>query len=300
MNQNYVAIGNANDIQNYNVWQKQTSNSNQSTNHHDNSILMQSQKNSRNEERYTTYNNPGNYSSSEQQIQGHDPLPSTSGYYSNNISEQTFVIPPPPKREEFINLSKLKKSDQKFEFARVPTANAPFPLNFDARKNPQENSEGNEKTMDHEIISESNIKITGNPFHKHAPAFKYTSHGKQGNLNHPKYHKTLENVGMKNETIVVKEFRKPGSTPKFIPRQTMNLLKTKSELPKDITSNDELGKEIRKNAIMLGSTQGPALVPKEYQKPEKTSTEKAVEKSISDIRKRMSVVSAINRFYNLL
>jgi hypothetical protein len=47
----------------------------------------------------------------------------------------------------------------------------------------------------------------------------------------------------------------------------MNLLKTKSELPKDITSNDELGKEIRKNAIVLGSTQGPALVPKEYQKP---------------------------------
>lgn len=296
LNQNNTAIGNTNDIQNYKVWQNQTSNSNQSTSYHDNSILMQSQKNSQNEQRYANYN-PGNYSSSEQQLQSHDPLPSTSGYYSNNISEQTLVIPPPPKREEFLNFSKLKRSDQKFEFAQVPTANASFPLNFDARKNPQENLEGNVKNMDHEIISESNIKLTENPFHKHAPAFKSTSHGKRGNLNHPKYHKILENVGMKNETIVVKEFKKTGSTPKFIPRQTMNLLKTKSELPKEITSNDELGKEIRKNAIVLGSTQGPALVPEEYQKPEKTPTEKAVEKSISDIRKRMSVVSAINRFY---
>jgi hypothetical protein len=81
--------------------------------------------------RYANYN-PGNYSSSEQQLQSHDPLPSTSGYYSNNISEQTLVIPPPPKREEFLNFSKLKRSDQKFEFARVPTANASFPLNFDS------------------------------------------------------------------------------------------------------------------------------------------------------------------------
>jgi hypothetical protein len=43
------------------------------------------------------------------------------------------------------------------------------------------------------------------------------------------------------------------------------------------------GKEIRKNAIVLGSTQGPALVPEEYQKPEKTPTEKAVEKSNPNI-----------------
>ena len=89
LNQNNTAIGNTNDIQNYKVWQNQTSNSNQSTSYHDNSILMQSQNNSQNEQRYANYN-PGNYSSSEQQLQSHDPLPSTSGYYSNNISEQTF------------------------------------------------------------------------------------------------------------------------------------------------------------------------------------------------------------------
>jgi hypothetical protein len=67
---------------------KLTSNNNQSTSYHDNSVLMQSQKNSQNEQRYANYN-PGNYSSSEQQLQSHDPLPSTSGYYSNNISENS-------------------------------------------------------------------------------------------------------------------------------------------------------------------------------------------------------------------
>ena len=106
-----------------------------------------------------------------------------------------------------------------------------------------------------------------------------------------------EQTVLKGENVIIKEFKKSGSTPKFIPRQMLSVSKLKSVPNKTqapVKDNDELDQQLRKNAVMLGSTQGPGEVPDEYKKPVKLPTEKAVETTVTEIRKRLSEVCIIS------
>ncbi|CAC5381496.1 RNA-binding protein 48 [Mytilus coruscus] len=190
--------------------------------------------------------------------------------------QQTLVIPPPPVREAFPNYSKINQNKTTFDFARVPTANAPFPTDYDGRI-PQNVVAKEMKTQTHHDDPKVDA-IKQNPSYSN----------KQGNLSHPKYNKILDKTG---EKIIIKDFKKCGAMPKFIPRQTLNLLKAKSEHG-EASNRDNLEMELRKNAVVLGSTQGPALVPEEFKKKEKSCTEKAVEHTVKEIRKRVSMFSS--------
>lgn len=190
--------------------------------------------------------------------------------------QQTLLIPPPPVREAFPNYSKINQNKTTFDFARVPTANAPFPTDYDGRI-PQNVVAKEMKTQTHDDDPKGDA-IKQNPSYSN----------KQGNLSHPKYNKILDKTG---EKIIIKDFKKCGAMPKFIPRQTLNLLKAKSEHG-EASNRDNLEMELRKNAVVLGSTQGPALVPEEFKKKEKSCTEKAVEHTVKEIRKRVSMFSS--------
>ncbi|XP_071158888.1 RNA-binding protein 48-like [Mytilus edulis] len=201
--------------------------------------------------------------------------------------QQTLVIPPPPVREAFPNYSKINQHKTTFDFARVPTANAPFPSDYDGRKFPQNVAAKEIKTQIHVDHPKDDV------IKQNSAGSNKQSASAHGNLSHPKYNKILDKTGAKQEKIIIKDFKKCGATPKFIPRQTLNLLKAKSEHGETKASNkDNLEIELRKNAIVLGSTQGPALVPEEFKKKEKSCTEKAVEDTVEEIRKRVSMFSS--------
>ncbi|CAG2223664.1 unnamed protein product [Mytilus edulis] len=167
--------------------------------------------------------------------------------------QQTLVIPPPPVREAFPNYSKINQHKTTFDFARVPTANAPFPSDYDGRKFPQNVAAKEIKTQIHDDPKDDVIK-------QNSAGSNKQSASAHGNLSHPK---------------------------------TLNLLKAKSEHGETKASNkDNLEIELRKNAVVLGSTQGPALVPEEFKKKEKSCTENAVEHTVKEIRKRVSMFSS--------
>lgn len=278
--------------------------------------------------------------------------PFTSGYQGySDPSQHTFVIPPPPMREPFPNFSRLNSHKQNYDFARVPTANAPYPPDFDARTDSNGLSHNettyilNErvcKKNSHSVPCETNcnartdstvktdnerssylkqtfskdfsqsvqkdtcstVRMNYKNENKTKTVSLYSEQHKSSEslksiqkLNHPKYQKMTEQTVLKGENVIIKEFKKSGSTPKFIPRQMLSVSKLKSVPNKTqapVKDNDELDQQLRKNAVMLGSTQGPGEVPDEYKKPVKLPTEKAVETTVTEIRKRLSEVCIIS------
>jgi hypothetical protein len=195
-------------------------------------------------------------------------------------NEEQFTLPPPQKQMRFTD--RVFRKSQNYGGAKVPSAQATFPANFDARtdqlnisgskiedsdslKTDLDNKSENESSK--EKLERSNVKTMQD--------------------------KVEENLKSKN--IVIKEFSKKTTVPKFIPRQALIRNKTGKATDKTKTENDssktnKLNKEIRKNALMLGKIQGPSDLGPSVSKESLDPKEKSVINSTLEIRRKLKEV----------
>lgn len=93
-------------------------------------------------------------------------------------------------------------------------------------------------------------------------------------------------VFSKKECVIVRKFEPLRTPPKFVPRQAMN---KGSPLARVSEEKKKLDEEIRKNAYLLGETQGPAtLSPRK--RDSSSLAEKSVNETIYAIRNKISKV----------
>ncbi|XP_059173354.1 RNA-binding protein 48-like [Physella acuta] len=194
----------------------------------------------------------------------------TSSYTTKNLAgshtlptpgpvtaEETFELPPPPK--EFV--TRLNSSHSKPSRSVDRTANSSFkqrPLFAQSTFKPQQDR--NVSKVSHNINS-LNTAV------KSSPQFSGPS--------------------SKKESVIVRNFQPIRTPPKFIPRQAM--LKKESPLARVSDEKKILDEEIRKNAYLLGETQGPAtLTPRK--RDSSSLAEKSVNETIHAIRNKISKV----------
>lgn len=89
----------------------------------------------------------------------------------------------------------------------------------------------------------------------------------------------------------MKDVPQQRSTPKFIPRQTLNIAKGKLK-PEDAErtkASDSLREELQRNTFLLGKKQGPQT---QEERKEKVTTkeDESVHHTVSQIRKRVQEV----------
>ncbi|KAK3587923.1 hypothetical protein CHS0354_014442 [Potamilus streckersoni] len=189
-------------------------------------------------------------------------------------------IPLPPKVDPHAEVK--THSWKHYEYAWVPTANAQFPNDFDARLAPDSISnafiglekDSNEIRQEQTTIEKPDLKLE---------AEKVCG----------------TNVKEKGQ-VLIKDYRKPGQPPRFIPRQAQ-MVNKKTGKDKEILDQkkeeDNMTKEIKKNAFILGAQQGPvAPDPTEIEREEKKEKEqeRLMNELSSIIRKRVTQFSDIH------
>ena len=230
------------------------------------------------------------------QLSGHNGISSKSnihGLSTSTISNAglTHLQLPPPPRHSNVKINKQINSDQCNRFARVPTAHAGFPSNFDARLNkpPDEhcldNNPRNEKPPEPLQVNEKDD----------SNAWKTSVKQPGGETVKDLQEKSSEMSPLKTDSVVIKNFSKKGPVPKFIPRQMQSKMKSAEKLSDtkeqktSANDGDEISKELRRNAFTLREIQGPEDVI-EAKRKEPVLQIASVAKSVKEIRKHVSQV----------
>lgn len=199
-------------------------------------------------------------------------------------STDQLILPPPPKQRR--TGFRLKDAAVNFGHARVASAQAEFPPGFDARlekpKMPSKDSDSDipkyasnsRDTFD--IQKEKNLDNSGvGSTSSREPNFQ----AKQIT-----YKRTVPSF-IPRQTVQKKEKAAyKGPVPGFIPRQAV-----KKKAVTEIVVPDDMNKQLRKNAFVLGKEQGPG-----YSRPpdEVHRAEKSVDKTVRNIRKRLREVTS--------
>ncbi|XP_069111839.1 RNA-binding protein 48-like [Argopecten irradians] len=216
--------------------------------------------------------------------------------------EQQLWIPPPPK--QMTDRKHLHGSASDYEFARVRTAHSVYPAKYDARIFNDET-----KHYSSDYIQQSN-KRNPNVISDHVPNDNndFKEMVQQGKIstgdsadidkerkgNNTKCDSYQKKPEVKTQAgVIVRTFKPQTAPPKFVPRQMMNLSK-KTVHNKVNTQKDEMNEELRRNALKLGEVHGPVAKGQDsVQEPVKpTETEESVEKSRSQIRKRVHQITS--------
>ncbi|KAL3832705.1 hypothetical protein ACJMK2_024322 [Sinanodonta woodiana] len=217
---------------------------------------------------------PEQFLISHQRKQNGDKIEKSKNFMTEtDLEEGTQMwIPLPPKVDPHAEVK--KHSWKNYEFARVPTANAPFPNDFDARLAPNS------------ISNAFGIKNDSKDTRQ-----------EQATIEKSEAENVCGIIAIKKDQVLIKDYRKPGLPPRFIPRQMANKKTGRDkEILDEKKEEDNLTKEIKKNAFILGTPQGPvAPDPTELEREEKKEKEqeKLMNELSSSIRKRISQFSDV-------
>lgn len=198
---------------------------------------------------------------------------------SNIETEDTYMeqihLPPPP--QQTFSSSHYRPPKKPLDFARVPSAHATLPAHYDGRLSNLDSFNDN-STIEPQIVVSG--KISEPSTHK----------GRVVGSTKPKLQQINEGgVKLKkSDELIIRKFQKDSATPRFIPRQTIQAVKSKSSQEK--SPENQLNKEIKKNAFTLGETQGPQISAAESQSAGTSETEKSFGSTTKEIRKRISKV----------
>ena len=221
-------------------------------------------------------------------------------------------IPPPPKQQYSHDF--IRQNKEPYPFARVPSAHATLPKQYVsvpetelpnklianslamlAREQNELQSRQSERT---DLLSKESVDKVSNTVEFTISDKSEKSKVESSNKSEKSTVKDSSKSKISEKIVngmVVRDYKGKGTTPKFVPRQAMNLLKKKavdekkSEKP---DSGSEIDKELKRNAFTLGKPQGPGCT--EEQEQRVTEGEKSVQKTREIIRKRVSEVQSQN------
>ena len=211
--------------------------------------------------------------------------------HDNGVKEDDSLKLPLPPKQVFHGMSRHNRRLHNYEFAHVPTAQAEFPVDYDARIGPSKVKKGidlEDKVGDRFDQQKSN----GSRIHVNDSKDSVVEE-KETKPNKTMQEQIEENLKHRKD-LVIKPLEKSRPTPKFIPRQAQ-IKKTQTDsqgikpAKEKNAEKDQLNKEIKRNAFKLGNPQGPVGPNSELVKEVK-ETEKSVDKTVKDIRKRMMQV----------
>ncbi|XP_061180381.1 RNA-binding protein 48-like [Saccostrea echinata] len=184
--------------------------------------------------------------------------------------EQLYLLPPPPKQDYSSRFKHDSQRMRNYEFARVPSAHATLPkaIQESYKADFQQACISCDKKQE---IVRSDPEVA-------------TAQRVQGDTNINKQNEVRTVNG-----LIIKNTPTLKSTPKFIPRQTLNITKTQIKPEKeDSVPSDIVKSELQRNAFVLGKRQGPEL---KVEGEKKMSTEEeSVKNTVSQIRKRVQEV----------
>ena len=211
---------------------------------------------------------------------------------SADTQELQLKLPLPPKpllhhKMSRHNMSHHNQRLQNYNFAHVPTAQAEFPVDYDARLGSYGDKIIVESTKDKET-EEFSIGFENSNLNK----MDFVGQNAKNKVEKDKsmQEKIEENLKKKSD-IVIKKVDSNRPAPKFIPRQAQ-IKKTSSvssqKETNDIKSqeNELVNRELKRNAFTLGKPQGPVVPGSDLVKQEETA-EESVNKTMKEIRKRM-------------
>ncbi|XP_029645934.1 histone acetyltransferase p300-like [Octopus sinensis] len=174
--------------------------------------------------------------------------------------EKLWLEPPPQYCSSA--QSNSHKSSSAASFARVPSAQAIFPPNFDARIH-----------VNTDLVKllprQAKVKLMSDIKKPQAEV----KHLKKSTA--PSNSTSTSKISKDKPDLVIREF-KPSTCPKFVPRQAVS-----RKTNKKLVEKDNLNKAIRSSALILGDIQGPD------RPPHLTPVNKEIQKSIEDTRKEI-------------
>lgn len=201
-------------------------------------------------------------------------------------SSQNTVIPdipltlPPPPRDRHMTPSYNRSA---YEFARVPSAHATLPADFQPH-----NSLDSSYTIEHSDQREGEQRME-----QHNDPGDFTDGNNMSNTERSFVMDATGSIDDKQRNVdndkkppIVRKHLYTGTTPKFVPRQTLH--STKNPIS-DIHS--ESNRKLRQQTFQLGDIKGPVNKDKtEVQGGVSSSSEKSVIKTVQTIRKRLTQV----------
>lgn len=199
------------------------------------------------------------------------PLPPPAP--SEEPSEKYSLLLPPKHLSKELQTPKVKT---KFEYAKVMSAQAMFPVGFDARLPSQ-----SQTVTDNQQVPTLN-KASSSLSRNQPNAEKIT----ESNSNLAKDNQVNTENNEKSQ-LVIRNIKGKISVPKFIPRQAMNKSSHQPQV------KGKLDKALRATAVQLGDVQGPEL-PEEMQTFRK-DIQLSLDKTRQEIRKRVSQLSEADK-----
>ena len=214
---------------------------------------------------------------------------------SDERQEVQLKLPLPPKPQMHHGMSRHNQRLQNYTFAHVPTAQAEFPVNYDARLGPQgdrnvtDSAEGQETETFSESFDTPDLDGPDS----------VGSNLKDGAEKDKSMQEKIEENLKKKTDIVIKKLDSNRPAPKFIPRQAQikkqPSVSSQNEAGKVKNSeNNPVNRELKRNAFTLGKPQGP-IVPGSELVKQTEKAEESVNKTVKDIRKRMIQVISMKR-----
>ena len=212
-----------------------------------------------------------------------------------------FTIPPPPIPRMSFEASRYRTphfTRRDYGYAWVPSANSAFPPGYDPRLTEGTNGDGGTEASQrvHEKPDEAAAvtpSVSGAVVpHQHAQP--------ESRDPVPKFPLAIRSGG--GEKIVIKKYKPKSQPPRFVPRQVKDSkaaeANTSSKHSTAKAEEEEVNREIRREAFRLGQDQGP-LLPTDPETRERLlgqrplvepAVEASVVTSVKAIRKRLSKV----------
>ncbi|XP_014782291.1 uncharacterized protein LOC106877791 [Octopus bimaculoides] len=178
--------------------------------------------------------------------------------------EQLWLEPPPQYCSSA--QSNSNNSSSAASFAKVPSAQAIFPPNFDARIH----------------VNTDLVKLLPRQTKMKLMSDIKKPQAEDKHLNKstaPSNSTSTSKISEDKSDLVIREF-KPSTCPKFVPRQAVSL-----KTNKKLVEKDNLNKAIRSSALILGDIQGPDRPP--HLTPVNKEIQKSMEETRKEIRKRV-------------
>lgn len=200
----------------------------------------------------------------------------TNSDYQVTQPEQCYHIPPPPKQDYGSKFSSALQSERIYEYARVPSSHATLPreINEDHREPVTKECDGNDYKQQ-TMRNNSKVDIQQNVPCESKPCDETEKQSEVRTVN----------------GLIVKNIPQQRSTPRFIPRQTLNIVKTQLKpSTEDGITQDPLRSELQRNAFLLGKKHGPET--RGERRAEVSAEDKSMNNTVSQIRKRVQKVSA--------
>ncbi|XP_041366432.1 RNA-binding protein 48-like [Gigantopelta aegis] len=209
----------------------------------------------------------------------------------DNSLEINFRIPPPPLPGQ--NPSYFQSHKSKFEFAQVQSSHSTLPPNFDGRLPFHSNSKSKDFTSITDLNTQNSNKFS-------SPSSNNLNASKDRSITGPKISHSAEDKslakvpGNVNGGLVVRDYKKKGPVPRFVPRQAMTSKDKASKATESQgkqSADDELNKRIKSDAFKLGHVEGPTLPNSDALKAPlniPAEQEQSVNQTVLDIRKRIS------------